>query len=1455
MEQGEASPDASAPHRQYEALAAVVDGGVFELDADRQFASVSEEFAEQTGYTNGEAVGEPLAALFGDDAGRIDQTLESLDASADATLTVTVELATGESAPFELRLRGIGADGEGGTVGVLSPAADGNDEPAHDPEERQRVLRDVYDVTTDASRSFEDRTEALLAVIRETIGTEYASLSTIDGDDYTFELVDVPADAPLDAGDTYHLDETNCERIVETEASVVFGDIEADAPGFEDRAANAELGLSCFLGAPVVVDGDVEATFCFFGSEPRTRGFTEWEVTLVDIAAEWVGYELAQQRTRERLQRRNDAVEASRRRYETLVENVPNGAVALVDDDLRYVTVGGSPADTADSTAADLEGRCVEEVLSADLADVVVPRYRAALDGESSTFEREIGGRVNQFHIFPVYDDGEVTAAMGMSQDVTERAEREQQLARYETIFETLNDGIYVTDEDGYYEAVNDRFADITGYSRAELRGEHASQFVEESTLERAAEIRAAADDDETPTLETTIETKHGDELPVEVTFSSLETRDGERQRVGAVRDITERRERRRRIEESEQRYRTLVENFPNGAVGLFDDDLRYTAVGGELVDEGDVSPADRVGRRVHDIYPDHLVEEIEPHFEAALDGESRVFETSFRGRHVSARVLPVHGPDGDVDGGMLVVQDVTERTENRRKLEASERRYRTLAENFPNGGVGVFDEDLRYTLVDGTMWEDIPLDAADVEGKTIWEALPEDTADDLEPVFHEALNGETGSVVSTLAGRTYRVWATPLRDADGDITAGQSFAVDITEQKKREQALADAKAQMEAAAEAGAVGTWEWHVPEDRVVADAALARLFGVDPEHAREGVPLAELVTSVHEEDRERVAAAIDEAVEMCSDFEEEYRVYDADGDVRWVVARGHVECEDGEPVTFPGAITDITEKKRAEREIEQHREQLETLFEVLPVGVVVANGDGELVEANGIAKRIWGGADFDADSVQEYDQYTAWWADSGERVESDEYALAGVLDGEPVVEPDVYDIEAADGSERVIEVRGMPVFDDGEVVRGVITMTDVTERAERDRTLERRARQQRVVANLGQRALDTDDLDELMAQAAEQVADALENDYCKVLDLDDDARELLLRQGVGWDDGIVGNATVDADDNSQAGYTLLSEEPVVVDDLAAEDRFSGPELLTAHDVESGVSTIIGSPEKPWGILGTHDTSHKQFSEEDVNFVQSVANILADAIERERYDAEREQLVSDLAESNERLEQFAYAASHDLQEPLRMVSSYLSLIEDRYGDELDEDGQEFLEYAVDGANRMQEMIDALLEYSRVERGAEFEPVDLDAVFADVCRDFEMKIDDNDATVVAKSLPTVDGDEDQLRQVFGNLLSNAIEYSEAPPTVRVAAERDGDEWVFEVSDDGIGIDPDHADRIFEVFQRLHTHDEHPGTGVGLALVQRIVERHGGDVWVESTPGEGSTFYFSVPDTRQRDD
>ncbi len=248
--------------------------------------------------------------------------------------------------------------------------------------------------------------------------------------------------------------------------------------------------------------------------------------------------------------------------------------------------------------------------------------------------------------------------------------------------------------------------------------------------------------------------------------------------------------------------------------------------------------------------------------------------------------------------------------------------------------------------------------------------------------------------------------------------------------------------------------------------------------------------------------------------------------------------------------------------------------------------------------------------------------------------------------------------------------------------------------------------------------------------------------------------------------------------------------------------------------------------------------------------VTGIGRDVTDQRKSQRKLEELVDNLEESNQRLEQFAYAASHDLQEPLRMISSYLTLVERRYTDVLDDDGEEFIEFAVDGANRMQEMIDGLLQYSRVDtQGNSFRPVDCEAVLADVLADLEVRIDETDAEITVDSLPQVYGDPGQLRQLFQNLLDNAITYSgDGTPRISVFAEKTDAKWIVSVRDRGIGIESDDTDRIFQVFDRLHSHEEYAGTGIGLALCQRIAERHDGEITVVSDPGEGSTFTVELP-------
>lgn len=233
-----------------------------------------------------------------------------------------------------------------------------------------------------------------------------------------------------------------------------------------------------------------------------------------------------------------------------------------------------------------------------------------------------------------------------------------------------------------------------------------------------------------------------------------------------------------------------------------------------------------------------------------------------------------------------------------------------------------------------------------------------------------------------------------------------------------------------------------------------------------------------------------------------------------------------------------------------------------------------------------------------------------------------------------------------------------------------------------------------------------------------------------------------------------------------------------------------------------------------------------------------------------AAREQTQAALTRSNAELEQLAYVASHDMQEPLRMIASYLQLVVQRYGDKLDADGQEFIGYAVDGAKRMQALINDLLAYSRLGTKARpFEPVDTAAIVDTAIAHLRIAIEECGAQVQRGELPHVSGDALQLAQLFQNLLSNAIKFrGKAPPQVRVDCEARDGEWCFAVRDNGIGISPEYFQRIFVLFQRLHNQREYPGTGIGLALCKKIVERHGGRIWVESAPGAGTVFRFTIP-------
>ncbi len=241
--------------------------------------------------------------------------------------------------------------------------------------------------------------------------------------------------------------------------------------------------------------------------------------------------------------------------------------------------------------------------------------------------------------------------------------------------------------------------------------------------------------------------------------------------------------------------------------------------------------------------------------------------------------------------------------------------------------------------------------------------------------------------------------------------------------------------------------------------------------------------------------------------------------------------------------------------------------------------------------------------------------------------------------------------------------------------------------------------------------------------------------------------------------------------------------------------------------------------------------------------------DITERKLAEENLKETLEELRKSNAELEQFAYVASHDLQEPLRMITSFLQLLSQRYEGKLDSDADEFIGFAVDGASRMQELINDLLIYSRVSRKAKkFENINTESALIQAIFNLKVYLEEKNANITYDKLPVVYGDYNQFVQLFQNFIANSIKYSINDPVIHISAEKKEQYWIFHVNDNGMGIDPKHHDRIFRIFQRLHRMGDYDGTGIGLAICKRIVERHGGDIWVDSELGNGATFYFKIP-------
>ena len=317
------------------------------------------------------------------------------------------------------------------------------------------------------------------------------------------------------------------------------------------------------------------------------------------------------------------------------------------------------------------------------------------------------------------------------------------------------------------------------------------------------------------------------------------------------------------------------------------------------------------------------------------------------------------------------------------------------------------------------------------------------------------------------------------------------------------------------------------------------------------------------------------------------------------------------------------------------------------------------------------------------------------------------------------------------------------------------------------------------------------------------------------------------------------------------------PVWIVDVAQETALKRRESAQQAGLRSAFAFPIPVGGEFYGVMEFFGREVRPRDENILEIARTVGHQVGQFIARKQAEAALQEAndqltvkAQQLSRSNAELEQFAYVASHDLQEPLRMIASYTQLILRRYGDRFDGDAREFMDFIVDGATRMKQLIEDLLAYSRVgTHGKAFRPTDSGAAVQKALANLRAAIESSTGTVTHDPLPTINADEFQLVQLFQNLIGNALKFKGTEtPRVHISVNEQADTWTFGVKDNGIGIDGEYFDRIFMVFQRLHSRTDYPGTGIGLAICKKVVDRHGGRLWIESGVGSGSTFWFTVP-------
>jgi two-component system CheB/CheR fusion protein len=564
----------------------------------------------------------------------------------------------------------------------------------------------------------------------------------------------------------------------------------------------------------------------------------------------------------------------------------------------------------------------------------------------------------------------------------------------------------------------------------------------------------------------------------------------------------------------------------------------------------------------------------------------------------------------------------------------------------------------------------------------------------------------------------------------------------------------------------------------------------------------------------------------------------------------------DLNDGVVMTFVniGALKQAEEEiRRLNRALQGRVMELETLLELIPTGIAISTDpDSRHIRVNHRGYAILGlpvGSNVSKSILDGEAQYRVLL--DGHEVPPDALPMqrASIL-GETVRNQEFL-IERADGSRVNVLMSASPLYDDGGEVEGAIgAFVDITTRKRAQQEAAVRARQQSVIAELGLRALAESDLQAVMDEVAGRVAATLDVEYCKIMRLLPDGSTLRLQAGVGWRAGLVGQATVPAAGNSQAAFTLRANQPVVVADFREETRFGAPPLLAEHGVISGMSVIIHGDGQPYGVLGAHTTKPRRFTSDDINFLQSIANILTSALHRERL---QEEAVRVQLQRKERLASIGILAAgiaHEMNNPLNVIlmdTEYVASLLDSQTADTDEMATH-LQDILHEAQRCGNIVRNLLRFAR-EEPTQKAPHDLNEIVERAVSLVAHYLSTDQVTVqchLAGDLPRVALNPTEIEQVIANLLRNAMAAAGTEVVVHIRTEARPEGVQLIVQDNGPGIPEDRLPHIFDPFYSTQRH--RGGTGLGLSIVHAIVRDHAGTINVTSMLGRGTTFVITLP-------